>query len=410
VRCGGAIPRADRELLQFLGLVRAPEAAVPVLLAGCDEALHPIALAALESMGALAEEAIDGVWSDLGSAARRDACIFFGRSEGPRSVERLVAALDDVEPGVRIEAARSLGVRGSAGALAPLVQRLQQASQDELEGDDERRVVVEALIALAGAEDDASGLAERAKHLLVESLEGACERLRVAVARVLGRIGRREDAEIASLLLKDPSAKVRRAAVSALVRLDPNAAAERLHLAIADESVDVRIAAASALGESASAEVFPDLCRLAEDADPRVRAAAVRAVGLGAGRADPSDQVEQLLDAACGDEPPVALAAIEVALANGDCLERMEALLHRPEPDVVREAIRCLGAHGAQDRLEAVIPLCAHPDWSVRAEAIQVLGEQRVSRAVPAILRRLDLEQDPFVRTVTLSTLQRLEG
>ena len=38
----------------------------------------------------------------------------------------------------------------------------------------------------------------------------------------------------------------------------------------------------------------------------------------------------------------------------------------------------------------------------MRAEAIQVLADRGMKRAVPAILRRLDLEQDEFVRTVTL--------
>jgi HEAT repeat protein len=51
----------------------------------------------------------------------------------------------------------------------------------------------------------------------------------------------------------------------------------------------------------------------------------------------------------------------------------------------------------------------AHADWSVRAEAIQVLENRRVVRAIPATLRRLDTEQDEYVRSVTLRALQRLE-
>jgi hypothetical protein len=38
------------------------------------------------------------------------------------------------------------------------------------------------------------------------------------------------------------------------------------------------------------------------------------------------------------------------------------------------------------------------------------LFERGVSRALPAILRRLDLEQDEFVRSVILRALERLEG
>ncbi len=46
----------------------------------------------------------------------------------------------------------------------------------------------------------------------------------------------------------------------------------------------------------------------------------------------------------------------------------------------------------------------------VRAVAIKTISDRRLIRGVPSILRRLDLEQDEFVRDVTLSALKRLEG
>ena len=88
----------------------------------------------------------------------------------------------------------------------------------------------------------------------------------------------------------------------------------------------------------------------------------------------------------------------------------MLALVRRSEPELVREAVRCLGVHGDEDQLEAVIPLCAHPDWPVRAEAIQSVADRGMIRAVPAILRRLETEEDDFVREVILQALRRLES
>jgi HEAT repeat protein len=398
-------------LLQFLGLLRVREAAVPMLLAGADEALQQVALASLEAMGGVAEEAIDEVWGDLGPEARRDACAFFGRSRGARSAERLVSALEDGDPGVRTAAARALGARGVGEALAPLVHRLTRASRDEIEAEEERGAVADALIAVARS--GATLLAERATALLVQALEGAAEPARVAIARVIGCIGRSADTAVVALLAKDASPQVRRAAVDALVRLDPGVSVEPLHLAIADESVEVRIAAAAALGESAREEVFADLLRLAQDPDPRVRATAVRALGQrAAGSASPErrEQAARILSAACADEVPVALAAVEAAHATGEFLEPVAGLLRSSESDLVREAVRCLGAHATREALEAVIPLAAHPEWSVRAEAIGVLADRGVARALPAILRRLDLEQDEYVRSVTLRALERLEG
>ena len=59
--------------------------------------------------------------------------------------------------------------------------------------------------------------------------------------------------------------------------------------------------------------------------------------------------------------------------------------------------------------LKELFPLVAHADWSVRAEAVRVLAERRVRHAVPAILRRLETEQDEFVRDAIFRALAVLE-
>jgi len=41
---------------------------------------------------------------------------------------------------------------------------------------------------------------------------------------------------------------------------------------------------------------------------------------------------------------------------------------------------------------------------------VEILAERGVRQAVPAILRRLETEQDDVVRSVTLAALQRLES
>jgi HEAT repeat protein len=59
--------------------------------------------------------------------------------------------------------------------------------------------------------------------------------------------------------------------------------------------------------------------------------------------------------------------------------------------------------------LEALIPLLGHESWAVRAEAIRILGERGVQKAVPPLLRRLEDERDEFVREGMLRALERLE-
>jgi HEAT repeat protein len=403
-------------LIQFLGLLRDSRAVVPVLLTGRDEALSEVTLAALESMGEMVEESIDRAWADLDAEAKRDACVLFGNTHGERSASRLLAALENCDPIIRTAAANSLGERRLAAALVPLIHRLEECALDEdLDAEEERAVVTGAMIAIVGTNGDADeALADRAIESLTALLGGAADTVRLAVATVLGRIGRPRDLEIVTLLLKDASAEVRRAAVDALSRLDPGSAAEPLRLAIADESPVVRIAAAGALGASDRGELFEDLRRLADDEDARVRATAVEVLGKRfLSDADPQRRAAAMavMHAARDDEAPVALAVIDAAREIGvAAATHVVPLLRRHEPEVVREAVRYLGAHADGRELDAIVPLVSHPDWSVRAEAIQVLADRNIANAVPAILRRLELEQDEFVRSVTLRALDRLES
>ena len=160
--------------------------------------------------------------------------------------------------------------------------------------------------------------------------------------------------------------------------------------------------------------VIDDLRRLAEDEDARVRVAAIRSIGLHAERVvDAASRKTALarVEAAVADEPLVVLAALEVLQRVGGVpAERMAMLLARPEAEIVREAVTCVGARSDATHLDLLLPLVSHPDWSVRAEAISVLADRRVSKAVPTILRRLETEQDGFVRDAILRALELLEG
>jgi HEAT repeat protein len=176
---------------------------------------------------------------------------------------------------------------------------------------------------------------------------------------------------------------------------------------------EVRIAAAAALGAAASDAVIGDLERLAEDPDLRVRATAVRAVGRRLRRcADPTlrGRVLLRLEAALDDAGLVSLAAVEVLReVGGPAARSARRVLGRPEPELVKEAVACLAAHAEEAELATLVPLLAHADWSVRAEVVSVLAMRRFARGVPAILRRLETEQDSFVRAEILRALQRLE-
>ncbi len=408
---------ASLVLIQFLGLVGSEAAVIPVLVAGRDEALSPVALSTLVALGASSERIIDASWGDFDVASRRDSCVLFGRLDGERSAVRLLSALEDPSGEVRTAAARAIGSRKLESGLAPLIHRLvATAGDDDYESEEESAAVIEGLTTLAEASpsDRDPLVSRRAIELLRSALEGAVEDVRLAIAIVIGRIGRHEGCEIAELLLRDPSAPVRRAAVEALAQLEPGSETESLRLALADESALVRIAAARALGASSGEFVVDDLSRLAVDEDSSVRAAAVLSIVTRFIRSEDEHHrsvAHAVIDSAFRDEPPVALSAIEALCeVGGPETARANSMLGRPEPELIRQAIRCISIHADDAALDSLLPFIAHPDWTVRAEAIQTVADRRMVRSVPAILRRLETEEDEFVREVTLQALQRLES
>ena len=404
-------------LIQFLGLLRSQEVVIPVLLAGRDEALSEVAIATLAAMGPLTEPALEAGWQMLPPESRELACQVLGRTRGESGEARLLVALDDPDARLRAASARGLGRRRCADALPALVRRLEvTADLEDAAGEEELGAVIDALVSLTRVEDGAhGGTTDQAVELLAARLSGASEPVRLAVATVLGRVGRDQDAELVTQLLRDESAAVRRAAVQALGRLDTTSAAEPLRLALADESSTVRIAAARALGDSRQRGVLDDLSRLALDHDATVRAAALRALGAHEAPAGPVEEAEQaieVLSEALADEGGVIMAAVEslASIGGGAAARACLPLLQEADPELVLAAIGCVGKHGDADGLTELLPLVAHPHWSVRAECIAVLSERGVVNAVPAILRRLETEQDDFVRNAILRALKRLEG
>ena len=141
-------------------------------------------------------------------------------------------------------------------------------------------------------------------------------------------------------------------------------------------------------------------------------AGAIRSVGrLYRGGEAATDEIYDMIENALASEPIVALAACEaleeVGGARAGAITR--SALQSPESDVVRAAVTCLGAHGGEADLNEAISLVAHPDWSVRAEIARVLSERGCRKSLPALLRRLEVEDDAFVRQVILRAIGRLE-
>lgn len=402
--------------IQFLGLTGDRRVVLPLLDVCGDEAVAELAHATLAALGDVCEATLDEEWGGLTVDARRAACPVLSRTRGERGRVRLEQALDDPDAALRIAAVQALAGRADVAATGALVQRLVAMSGEgsgdvELEREDECASIVDALVAIAsGAETTVPVIAA-----LAERLDADCVSVRLALARILGRVASDRDGPLVERLLRDVDPEVRRAAVGALARRTGTGSGsqEALRLALADESVLVRCAAADALGMSGDVRTFTDLERLHGDRSARVRAAALRAMARLGGRHDECRAPTfDRIAAVALDEGVVAIAAAEALaeLGGAEAVDLAARFLTSPAPEVVLAAVACFARHAASDRLADLVPSTGNPEWSVRAEAIRVLAQRGQVVAVPVILRRLEAEQDDFVRQTILSALARLEG
>ena len=402
-------------LIQFLGVIRDGRCVLPILASVRDEAVADVARATLEAMGPAAISVLEEAWPRLEVGLRREVCVLAGKIGGQRVCSLLRQALDDDDMEMRIAAAASAGRCGNVELLSPLVRRLERLSlmHGGSEAREELDVVVEALAAMALAIGPDGRDQSEPVIAAVQSASGASgEAMRFAMASLLRAIARPSDADSVSNLLKDPSARVRRAAVEALRRLGSEAGAESLRLALADESPLVRIAAATVLGESTLEEAEEDLRRLVHDEDTRVSAAAIRSIGSHCKRNSISaDRALALLDESLLVGGMVSLAAIRALdeIGSERAAEVASHALANSETEIVQAAVGCISRHGGDLSLLKLIPLIVHDAWPVRAEAVQALAQRGVREAAVSMMRLLESERDEFVRDAIVRALERLE-
>lgn len=393
-------------LIQFLGVLEGEGVVVPLLRAGRDPELADLVIGTLISFGPTVDDWLASRWDHLEPDDRALACAVLASGQGKSGEATLVTCLGDPDPAVRHAAEEALGTRGGGLALEELLGRFEAASQATALDPEEPGRLADAISNLAGCSEAGAG----AVALRIEALvPGAGDVFRGAAARALGRIPGSDSARTLRLLLADPDESVRRAAVEALGRRSDAELRESLHLALVDEAPSVRIAAAAALGGAPDPRSLEDLGQLCVDDDPRVRAAAMRAIGS---LESDSDQRLALLERGVIDGGPVALAALEGLRALGDARGAGVAarLLDAEAPELVRAAVACIGGCAELPRLEPLIPLVAHPHWTVRAEAIRVLGERGVGNAAASLSEQLRCEPDDFVREVIHLALEQFES
>lgn len=275
----------------------------------------------------------------------------------PKTVDALVAALKDTDPGVRQVAAESLGCIGDARAIDPVASLLGDSAVQV------RKSAVEALgkmedaraiPALGRAAGDANPEVRReaaeallsfdepaASEPLLKLLGDPDSRVRLIALEGLSQRGDRRALGPLSKLVKDPTVEVRARAVRALGRYRDPAAQEGLIAALKDENAEVREAAADGLGELELKAAPQALLDATRDSSPEVRHQAAQALGqIHDGKAVP--QLRALLDDADSDVREAAVEALS-EIRDGAALQALIAAMQSKDVTIRRAAAQALG-------------------------------------------------------------------
>jgi HEAT repeat protein len=350
------------------------------------------AASALGSAGPQSDHAVRAALRDGASARRAVVLPLVTRASATQEVLR---CLSDADPAVRALACDALARLGSTGAVPRLF---------ELLADGDARVAQAALGAIQSL-----GSTET-KSLALAAAESADPAVRRAALRILAYFGFAEALpSFLAAMRSEQDARLRDAAIAGLPFLDDPRALGALLDAARDPEPRVRSAAVRALGHSVGNDVRIAAALLAalRDGEPWVRYYAAQA--LGRLRVESAtEQLAALLDDAAGQ---VRVAAVEALsnFANATALAALRRAATGDDPDLERAALIGLGIARGADTLPVLEQAARSPDPATRLVAIAAVVDSSSERGVE-VLARAARDPDESVRSAAIGFLGAAAG
>ena len=284
--------------------------------------------------------------------------------------------------------------------------------------------IVSSLMA-AGCGSDPGHLGRSSAEWIVQLDSGNAAR-KAEAASALGKVLeiRADYPEVVTALvgaLRDTSDVVRIAAASALTAegVDIRAAIDGLHEVMHDSvHADVRtsvVLIVSSLGPKRAGTLLPYLCELLADPSPRVRAAAVRAIGhLGAAALPEVPELTRMMRDSSSDVRESVVGALVNLGAPADVLLPVARSALRDSSATVRssaaDAVSYLGRTAASATDDLIVTL-RDPNENVVRSSVVALGSigPAAKKAIPS-LRQLRSGGLPATEALINETIGMLEG
>jgi len=352
------------------------------------DAPAPLALKSIRTIGAFhttdATASLASIYANTNNSDYRKAAIeaLSQFTDTPVAFDTIQSALADPSPAVRI---------ASVQALTP----------PDLKS-------IPALLKIAASDPD-----EGTRVAALQSLASCPAAPAPAPVSSMPQVAQCKDLVVAPAiaLLKDPSPRIRREAVTTLASANVAAGAQSLAFLIThDPEAAVREAAAYTLATAkldsvSQAEVARELMlAVAKDPAEPVRVAAVSALG----HCPSAETIRRLRDLLRKDRSPAVQAAAAEALGTGKidvAVPDLVAALQRPDANVRRAAAAALGAIGNAQSIDGLLNALKDTDPYVRKEAATALDAIKVGKGEQMNLIKRTHDPLPVVRAQAVEKL-----
>jgi acetyl esterase/lipase len=325
--------------------------------------------------------------------ATRGAILARGTEGIPLLVEALRSA-DQAMFGIGLRVARELPGGQVTQALAAELAQAPPARQGPL------------LVAIADR-NDATGL-----PVVLASARTGAKPLRRIALEVMARLDNAACVPVLLDAVTSSDAEIAEAGKTSLAALPADDVNQELVARLSQAAGPSRRVLLKLAGERQVAAAVPELIKAANDSDPAIRAAAIKALGETISVDELDALTDRLARASSDDELSAAQAALESACARlpdkAACARKLVPLLATSAVPARGALLRVLGVVATPDALDAVKSATVAPDAAVRDAAIRVLADWPEPAALPALLDLFRATRDQTHRFLVLRGCVRL--